>query len=160
MPAKLSQQRKEIRWSIPLSVVSPFALLDEQREQLLLYRGSQRVGVAKASQNGGHNEALLGLPHIFLAGSQFQTMLDQTRASALLDLTDHLRNEPCRHIFHHDRLQREAPLQLARLNERAAAQALDRFQHLSAPQGYAEYRQQLLQGHRLAQDRQPPQHAL
>src|SRR5258708_24066483 len=37
--AKLSQQRKEIRWSIPLSVVSPFALLDDQREQLLLERG-------------------------------------------------------------------------------------------------------------------------
>ena len=36
MPAKLSQQRKEIRRSIPLSVVSPFALLDEQHEQLLL----------------------------------------------------------------------------------------------------------------------------
>ncbi len=121
MSAKRSQQRKEIRWSIPLSVVSPFALLGEQREQLLLYRGSQRVGAAQASQNGGHNEALLGLPHIFLAGSQFQTMLDQARASALLDLAGHLCNEPCRHIFHHDRLQREAPLSLAPLNKRTAA---------------------------------------
>ena len=100
--AKLSQQHKEIRWSIPLSVVSPFALLDEQREQLLLYRGSQRVGVAKASQNGGHNEALLGLPDLFLGGGQLQTMLGQAKASALPDLADHLRNEPCRHIFHHD----------------------------------------------------------
>src|SRR5437899_3544804 len=121
MPAKLSQQRKQIRWSIPLSVVSPFALLDEQREQLLLQRGSQRVGAAQASQNGGHNEALLGLPHIFFAGSQFKTMLDQARASALLDLAGHLCNEPCRHIFQHDRLQREAPLSQALLNKRAAA---------------------------------------
>src|SRR5437588_12308270 len=126
MPAKLSQQRKEIRRSIPLSVVSPFALLDEQHEQLLLERGSQRVGAAQASQNGGHKEALLGLPHIFLGGSQFQTMLDQARASALLNLAGHLRNEPCRHILHHDRLQREAPLSLAPLNERAAGQAMDR----------------------------------
>ncbi len=141
-------------------MVIPFAQPVQQREQLLLYRGSHRVGAAQVRQNGSHNEALLGLPHIFLGGSQFQTMLDQAREPALLDLAGHLRNEPCRHILHHDRLQREAPLSQAPLNERAAAQAIDRFQHLRSRQGCAEHRQQFLQAHRLAQDRQPQQHAL
>src|SRR5260221_11376002 len=121
MSAKLSKQRKEIRWSIGLGVVSPFAQPVQQREQLLLERGSQRVSVAQASQDGSHKEALLDLPHIVLGGRQFQTILDQARETALLKLAGHLRNEPCHHIFHHDRLQREAPLSQAPLNKRTAA---------------------------------------
>jgi len=77
MPAKLSQQRQQIRRSIALSGVFPLAKSAEQCKEVFLEPGAQRVGVAQARQNGDEQEALLGLPYIFLAGSQFQPMFDQ-----------------------------------------------------------------------------------
>src|SRR5579859_7589830 len=152
MPAKLSQQRQQIRWSIPLSVFSSMAKLVQEGKEVFLKRRTPRVEAAQASQNGGHQQAPLGLPHIVLAGSQLQPMLNQAKASALLDLVGYLCNEPCHHIFHHDRLQHETSLEFSHLNERAAAQSLDRLQHLSVWYGDAKHRQQRLESHRLAQD--------
>ena len=48
----------------------------------------------------------------------------------MLDLTGYLGDELPRRIFQHDRLQREAPRALASLDQRAAAQRLDGFEHL------------------------------
>ncbi len=160
MPALQEEQHQYVSRPVALRVICLCMQPGEQREQLLLQGISLRVGAVQARQNGGHDEALLGLPHVFTDGRQCQPMLDEARQPALLDLARRLRNELRCGILQHHRLQREAPPLVPTLNQRAAAQRLHRFQHLYPRQRRAQHREQLLDAHQLAQDRQPQQHGL
>src|SRR6266446_6265528 len=138
----------------------PCSQLGEQREQVLLHFGSLRVHVAQARQNWGHDEPLLGLPHVFTGIGQFQSMLDETSEPALLDLAARLRDELRGRILQHHRLQRKASRLFPPLHQGAPLQRLHGFQHLSTRERRAQHREQSLHRHRLAQDGQPQHHRL
>ena len=159
-PALQEQQRQHVGRSVALSVVRLCTQLVQQREQLLLQSRSLQVRAAQAHKQGSYDEALLDLPHVFTRGGQFQSLLDQMRQPALLDLAGRLRDEACGGILQHHRLQGEASRPLPVLDQAAAAQPLQGFEHLHRRPGCAEDCQQLLQANRLAQDGQPQQHAL
>jgi len=125
VPTLQAQQRHQVRWSIALSIIRPFTQLSEQGEQVLLHFASPRVQTAQACQDGGYDEPLLRLPHVFTGSGLRKPMLDEAREPALLDLAGRLLNEqPC-HVFQHHRVQCKAARQLSPLDERAAAQTLD-----------------------------------
>ncbi len=67
MPA---QQGQQVGRSVALGVVCPGAQVVQQREQSLLHFGSLRVHTAHLREQRSHNEALLGLPHIFTGSGQ------------------------------------------------------------------------------------------
>ena len=130
VPAQLSQQRHQVRWPIALRIVRPFALPNEQREQVLLHFASPRVHIAQACQDRGHEEPLLCLPHVVLGSGLRESMLDEAIELLLLDLMRCLLDEqPC-HVLQHHRLQRQAAGQLTQLDERATAQTIHGFERL------------------------------
>ena len=109
----------------------------QQREELFLH-GSL---LAQARQQRSYNETLLGLPHIFPCGGQFESQLDEASKMTLFDLAACLCDKPCGHVFQHHRLQCETPPWFPSLNQRAAAQRLQGFEHLGTWQGYAQHSQ-------------------
>ena len=80
--------------------------------------------------------------------------------SPLPDLLTCCGDELRGHILQHHRLQGEAADPLSPLDERAPAQPIHGFQHLSTRQRGHQHREQIIQGHRLAQDGQPGEHRL
>ena len=114
-----------------------------------------------SSSQRNHEQALLDLSHVFLRLSLAQPVLDEAGKLALLNLARCLRDEPRRRVLKHHRLQREAARPLPALNQAAAAQPVQGFEHhLHRSLRRAEDSQQLLQAHRLAQDGQPREHRL
>ncbi len=100
------------------------------------------------------------LPHVFVGSGLREPILDEVREPPLLDLTGCLLNEQPRHVLQHNRLQLNAARPLAPLDERAAAQVVDRCQYLPLRQRHDEQGQQLLEAERLARNRQRAQHGL
>ncbi len=87
-------------------------------------------------------------------------MPDQVIQPPLLDLARHLRDQHRRHVLQHHRLQRKASRLLAPLDERTALQGVQGFEQLHLRQRRDQYREQRIDAHRLAHNRQPTQHAL
>src|SRR5437763_7264466 len=86
----------------------------------LLHFIAPSVHTAQVREQGNDEEALLGLPYVFLGSGQFQAMVGQAREGALLDLAGYLGDEPLRRILQHRRLQRESPPALTTLHQRTA----------------------------------------
>ena len=89
IPPLQKQQRQNVGRSITVSVIYLCTQLIQKGEQLPLQSCSQWVRATQARQNWGHDEPLLGLPHVFTSRGQFQSMLDQAREPrqpALFDL--------------------------------------------------------------------------
>ena len=75
--------------SLETVTLSAALQLIQKGEQLPLQSCSLCVRATQARQNWGHDEPLLGLPHVFTSRGQFQSMLDQAREPrqpALFDL--------------------------------------------------------------------------
>ena len=77
-------------------------------------------------QDGCHYEPLLGLPHVFLGSGLAEPMLKEAREPPLFDLAGRLLNEQFRYVLQHHRVQRKAAGQLSPLDERAAAETVNR----------------------------------
>jgi len=90
----------------------------------------------------------LGLPHIFMGGGQFQTMLNQACKPACSSHCSFL-DEPPGRILQHHRLQREASPLFPSLKQRAAAQR-SRASSTCPGEWSTQQSQHLPDAHRLA----------
>ena len=119
-----------------------------------------RLRALQTGQQGDHEQALLGLPHIVLDLGLREAMREEQREPALPDLLARRADQPASHVLQHHRLQGKAARALPALDETAPAQPIDGFQQLHARKRGHQRRVQLLQGHRLAQDGQPGEYRL
>ena len=115
----------------------------------------------QSCEQGGEQQSLLRLPHIFPGVSLGETILDELIELVLLNLAACFCNQDRRHILQHDRLQRKAAPTLPSLDQGASPQTVDGFQqHLVTRQGGDHCCEQFIEGHWLTHNRQPTEHRL
>ncbi len=158
--ARRAQQRQQVGRRIPLNLVPlPPQRLQQRQQARLQGRGLWQRG-AQAGQQRGHQQANLRLANELLAAGQLQPVIAQEIQAPALDLAGRCGDEARRGVVQHDRLQGEAALHLAALDQRAAAQRVQRLQDLRAGQRLDQHVGELGHGHRLAQNGQPQHDAL
>ncbi len=160
IPAQQPQQRHQVGRAIPLGLLGPSAQPIQQRAQLPLHLGSRMSHALQAFEQRSQQQPLLRLPHIVLGPCLREAMLTEPEQPPLPDLLAGRGDQPAGHILQHHRVQGEAASMLPPLDERAPAQAIHGFQHLDVREWCHQHRAQVIEGHRLAQDRQPEQHRL
>src|SRR5437773_1889851 len=87
-------------------------------------------------------------------------MLSQAREPTLLDLATDLLDEVGRHVLQHYWVQREAARVVPWLNQAAATQAIEGFEHLPTRRPAHQQGKQLLEAHRLTHNGQPEEQRL
>ena len=80
MPTQQAQQRDQVRRSIALSVVGPFAHPVEQASSTAPRRCCSPTDTVCSCASREHQQPLLGLPHIFLGVSLREPILDEAES--------------------------------------------------------------------------------